>query len=160
MLIKCIPEDTKTQMFLKAPHFLCNIHGDLWRRWPVANDNVAKLLTFLLCFRFFFRIFMKFELRKKVGLDCIHFFYWVGMVWLGITCNIVSNLSVSLKVGYIANPWFTPLLLAVYHLSPFLFSNSSSRKFTTPQLSMHSTAPSLPCLEDSISVFKYRPYGL
>ena len=61
-------------MFLKAPHFLCNVHGDLWRRWPVANDNVAKLLTFLLSLRFFFRIFMKFELRKKVGLDCIHFF--------------------------------------------------------------------------------------
>ena len=39
------------------------------------------------------------------------------------------------------------LTLAAGGLPPFrfLFSDCSSRKFTTPQLPMQSTAPSLPC---------------
>ena len=90
----------KNVLFLKAPHFQCNIHGDLWGCWPVANDNVAKLLTFLLCLRLFFSYFHEFcNNKKKVGLDYVHFFYWAGSGWLGITCNIVSNLLVSVKVG-------------------------------------------------------------
>ena len=88
---------------------------------------------------------MKFELRKKVGLDCIHFFLLSRDGLAGDHLQYCQQSLSFLKSWLDCKPVIHTLAPGGLPPFPFLSRDSSSGKFTTPQLSMQSTAPSLPC---------------
>ena len=142
MLIKCIPCDTKTCCSLREPQFLCNIHGDLWRQRPGSDlSQIINSSTMSFTFSYFY----EFCSYKKGWVGLHSFFLLSGDVLAGDHLQYCQQSLSFPKSWLVCKPVIHALASGGLLPFRFLLGDCSSRKFTTPQLPMQSTAPSLPC---------------